>query len=727
MKYLKYTIFLLMFAVLWSGCNRETAEYSVPGEEGSAKLHLKVKTPGTRSTTRAVAEDEVSEINVLVFEYTGSEYELSYIVPGYSITPSTSGTYDYEFYARILTSNNPLRLWLVANAGNAIDAADTGMTEDEVKEAVTTAYGAAGFTDVLPMSGSVDFDDGITTDQTVEATLLRSAARVDVVNAADNFTLTSVRVYRANDLVQVIPDAVTGNAVTSASVPAGAEHDVNTDTFTVTGTSLTAQIYIPESGIPDAADRRLGATSVVIGGLYDGGTETTYYRMDYIPDDDSGNPDEALFGQVLRNHLYRFVIEEVQAPGWPTDDDASVNPSTGVEVEIQVWDEVTLDMVFDDYDYFGVSGRTVAHGYSAGSTGYISVDTSLDSYEAYWGDADGNIDEGAGPIVPGGDFDDPDGLYNAAISADGSQVTFTTLAAYDKSTAAAAYLVLVAGRMRIVITVTQGTADYSGQSLIIVNSTYEIGSWGDYRLGIANPVSPAGGRSMGLVNMLLRGTNFGPDGTVELESIYISGVNVTTTTMPQAAYQVADVLYLTYSTNPQQSDVDEILEWLEDDDHRLLVVQFDNSGTNSNMMTSLGFGTRYFPGTTASYSYVGAAAPDFVKYGPFGSVDAAFSYKCRDTTYGVVDPAEADALGYIPILTGNGTTATTGYYLMAVNPESRVIICGDCDVYGNSSEGSSGYYLDFSNTSYTIDPENPAHVMMGNLWAWIIEVALGNG
>ncbi|MCD8102427.1 MAG: hypothetical protein LUE26_07675 [Alistipes sp.] len=722
MKYLKYTLFLLALAMASGGCNRDTADYTVPGEDGTAKLRLKVTTPGTRGATRAVAEEEVSEINVLVFRYTGSEYVLSYIVPGYAIT-ATTGTYDYEFQARILTSDEPLRLWLLANAGSAVDAAGAGMTEEEVKQAVTMAYGAAGFSDVLPMTGSVDFDDGITADEEVDAVLLRSAARVDVVNQADNFTLTSVRVYRANDLVQVIPDAVSGNAVTAASVPGGAEQDVDTDTFTVTGGSLTAQIYIPESAIPDAADRRLGATAVVVGGQYDGSTETTYYRMDFIPDD-GGSPDEALFGQVLRNHLYRFVIQEVQAPGWPTDDDASVNPSTGIDVEIEVWDEETLDMVFDDYDYFGVSGRTVRLGYPAGSTGYISVDTSLDSYEAWWGDADGNIDPNAGPITPGGNLDDPGSLYNAAISADGSRVAFTTLAAYDESTAEAAYLVLVAGRMRIVVTVTQAPADYGDRNLIIANSTYGIGTWGDYRLGVDNPITVAGERSRGLVNMLLRDTNFGPQGTVRLESIFISGVGVTAT-MPPVAYRVADVLYLTYDTNPQQSDVDSILDWLAEDDHRMLVVQFDNAATNNNMMTTLGFKTRNFSGATTAYTYAGTAAPDFVKYGPFGTVDAAFSYKCRDDTYGVVAPSEADALGYIPILTGNGTTTTTGYYLMAVNPERRVIICGDCDVYSNNADGSSGYYLNLTATSYTIDPANPAHVMMGNLWAWIIDVALG--
>lgn len=200
MKYLKYTLFLLALAMASGGCNRDTADYTVPGEDGTAKLRLKVTTPGTRGATRAVAEEEVSEINVLVFRYIGSQYELSYVVPGYAIT-ATTRTYDYEFQARILTSDQPLRLWLLANAGSAVDAAGAGMTEDDVKRAVTMAYGAAGFPDVLPMTGSVDFDDGITADEEVDAVLLRSAARVDVVNQADNFTLTSVRVYRANDLV----------------------------------------------------------------------------------------------------------------------------------------------------------------------------------------------------------------------------------------------------------------------------------------------------------------------------------------------------------------------------------------------------------------------------------------------------------------------------------------------------------------------------------------------
>ncbi|MCD7969697.1 MAG: hypothetical protein LUF87_05030 [Alistipes sp.] len=723
------TAFLLALAAV--SCTREPA--TGPDEDFTGvKLRLLINTPGASATgTRAVAEEEVSEISVLVFENSGSGYVYRYIVGGYSLTAgSSSDNYDYEFLARLQPSANPLRLYLVANASDALNGLTAGMTEDQVKEAVVMAYTSAGFDDVLPMSGVVDLS-ALTADTTVDdAVLVRSVAKVDIYNSATNFTLTSVKVYRATDEIQVIPDELTDNSVSTASVPAGAG-TVDTGTYAVTGTSLTDQIYIPESAIPDAADRRLGATSVVVGGLYDGSSVTTYYRMDFIPDDDSGDPDDALFGQVLRNHLYRFNISGVLAPGWSTDDEAAVNPSTGIEVEIQVWDEVTLDMVFDDYDYFGVTRRSVRLGYAAGSEDSIGVDTSLDTYRAYWGDEDGNITDESTYITLGEDFDDPDGLFNVAISSDGTEITFTALAAYDAATAETEYLVIAAGRLRIVLSVSQGPASYGNGAVSVFNSTLDIGTLGNFVTGSGWNPTP-GERAQGLGYMLV-GTlaygpqNFGPGKTVDMNGIYITGLSLDNT-MPRNYYQGSDVLYLTYGRYPTAAQAESILEWLEEDEHRVLIVQFDNtaanntSGTNYTVMALLGL-NRVPETAVVDYTFAGTDAPDFIRYGPFGTLPDTFDYNCRDDTYGGIDPTAAAAAGFQPLLlTGNG-----GNYALMVDPDRRIILCGDCDIYSNVNAGSGGYLLDIDTSSaaaLTIDPANPAEVMMGNLWAWIVDVVL---
>ncbi|MCD8185911.1 MAG: hypothetical protein LUD68_05495 [Rikenellaceae bacterium] len=276
----------------------------------------------------------------------------------------------------------------------------------------------------------------------------------------------------------------------------------------------------------------------------------------------------------------------------------------------------------------------------------------------------------------------------------------------------------MAGRLRIVLTVTQGTASYQGW-LSIANATVQIGTFGDYRLGPFNSIFSAGERALGVVNMLLQGTNFGLGQKVDVDGVIISGVN-TQYTMPPTAYQNSQVLYLTYLTNPQQSDVDRILQWLEEQQNRVLIVQFDNSATNSNMMQTLGL--NFVAGTTiAAYTFTADQAPDFIQDGVFGTVEQNFSYNCRDDTYGTLVPDNARAAGFTPVLLSQG--GTPGNYVLAVNPSRRIIVCGDCDIWSNVNAGSGGYLLNLTAASSIIDPANPAHVIIGNLWAWITEIA----
>ncbi|MCD8185910.1 MAG: hypothetical protein LUD68_05490, partial [Rikenellaceae bacterium] len=381
MKKIPFIIQLILLSALWSGCVKDSFRALLP-EEGTARLHFRVKIPstGSSSLSRAVQEEGLNQVSLLVLENTGNGFQYQYAVSGYSIQEST--TADYEFLARILLSANPLRIYLVANVSGATDPLTLGMSEEEVKEALTEDFTASGFSGFLPMSGVLDFPDGISGDATAPVTsLIRSVARVDVINSAGNFTLTSVRVYRAMDLLQVIPDRTTDHTVTAVSVPAGALPQIDTVPVEAEDNSVQASVYIPESDITPSSDRLLGSTAVVIGGIYEGSGVTTYYRLDFVPDDDR----QDLFGQVLRNHLYRFHITEVQVPGWSTDDEAAVNPSSQIQAEIVVWNEEDLYMVFDGIDHFGVSRRTVRLGYSAGASAEVSVDTSLESYRAYWG------------------------------------------------------------------------------------------------------------------------------------------------------------------------------------------------------------------------------------------------------------------------------------------------------------------------------------------------------
>lgn len=715
---MKKILYILISGLLvLCGCTKEQTTV-IPHDE-ETDLILVLKTPGF-NPTKAPDEELLSHVNVIIFEDLGSGLEFRYSVIGYSISTTADG---YQFLARIVPTDNPVRMYLAANAPSAVSGISTGATEEQVKTAITMDYTSAGFTDNLPMSAVLDLPGGLRENSILSTYLVRSVARVDVINDAANFTLTSVRVFRTADELQIIPNVIDSNVVTTPSIPDGTPYTVNTATFTATGTVFEEQIYIPESAMPTEADRQLNATMVVIGGRYGNDAITTYYRMDFVPD---GAPE--LFGQILRNHRYEFHISEVLAPGWSTDEEASIYPSSQIETEIVVWDEITTNMVYDDVNYFGVSRRSVRLRYAAGSTEAVEVDTSLDTYRAYWSDEDGNILDESRYITLGGNFQDPDNLFTASISDDGTEVLFTSVAPYNPATAATKYLVLVAGRLRIVITVTQGPSNYTGRAVSIFNSTHEIGSYGNFVTGIGWTPEP-GVRAFGLGNMLagslnLGPQNFGPGRTVDMAGIYISGVYLVNS-IPRNYFQGCDVLYLTFSDNPPAADVTDILQWLEEDENGILIVQFDNASTNYTMMDRLGLATT-FGNNIAPYTYTSDDAPDFIKYGPFGTLTSDFYYQCRDNTYGTIAPAVAEAAGFIPILRST-SVASSGYYILAVNPDRRIIISGDIDLYGNVNEGSTGSYLSLTATNaatMTIDPNNPAHVLMGNLWAWIVDVCL---
>ncbi|MCD8193976.1 MAG: hypothetical protein LUD74_05420, partial [Tannerellaceae bacterium] len=397
-RYTGLLVSLLAVSLVCLSC-REDSPVVEPGSQ-EISLYIRMSVPGVGQVlTRAVDESEVTDVVVLVFEDTGSGYQYTYLVPGYTLT--SSGESGYNFYARLLPTVNPVKLYLVANAPTAVNGLVAGSSETTVRQAITGTFTAAGFdaTGILPMFGEIDLPDGMTDDMEESAVLVRSAARVDVVvnTDIDNFELTSVRIYRASNLYQVIPNAMVNNVVTTASTPAGTTQSVTTNPVTVNATSSIGQVYLPESPLP-AVEERAEATVVVIGGRFGGSTEETFYRMDFVPDD---APE--LFGQVLRNHLYQFNINGVTAPGWPDPDEAAEYESSQINVEIKVWEQNTVAMVFDDVDYFGVSARIIRLNAQAGSR-VVEVDTSLDTYQLYWADADGVIDPAVPPMTPGESF-----------------------------------------------------------------------------------------------------------------------------------------------------------------------------------------------------------------------------------------------------------------------------------------------------------------------------------
>ncbi|MCD7935258.1 MAG: hypothetical protein LUG98_00190 [Tannerellaceae bacterium] len=701
-----------ILCLLFSSCRNEDL-YVTTGPAEIA-VYISTQVPLPASSTRAVEEELVSSVNVLVFEgVNGADYEFAYQVAGYSLTTTNTG---YDFYARITPASNSLKLYLVANAPtNGLTAGDP---EETVRETLTGTFTAAGFDGPLPMFGEIEFTDGLEQDDEISTALVRSVARADVYNTTTNFTLTSVQLFRASNQYQIIPDQLVDDRVTSPSIPAGTTQSVNTIQQEVTATNSVGQLYLPEApAVGPEGDQQLGVTAVVIGGLFETDTEPTYYRLDFVPD---GSTD--LFGQVLRNHRYQFNIKTVLASGWRTPEEAAEYYSSQIEVEVKVWEEDTVTMVFDDVNYFGVSERRLVLPYAEGAQRVISVDTNLETYELYWTDEAGTIDDSVLPIKLGESFTSPDGNFTVAISADGTRIIVTANRVNDTGTQITDYLLAGVNRMRIPITLIQDIFRIQNSSLNVFGCASEIGNLGDYVLG--TNTSP-GERAEGMVAIMRNTANFGPSGIVPMQGINIAGRVAATGIYTEALINMFDVLYLTYARNPQGTELTNILNWHAASDRRVLFIQFDNTVTtgpadlansNNRILNALGV-LPYITRRYADEPYtLYEDAPAVITNGIFGPVSPTLQYRRVDDTYSTIDLDFALENGITPVLMARGGV------LLGIDFDNRIIYSGDIDLY--NSRGSSQYEF-LNTTTGAIEGSNiNAKRLIANLWAWIINVAL---
>lgn len=675
----------------------------MPGE--GVTLGIKMHVPAAGFITKAVDETLISSVHILVFEYTGTEYQYAYLVPGYALTNVAPS--EYEFYARISSTDEAVKLYLVANFPMDATSLLPGSSETEIKQALTGAFTAAGLDGGLPMSGEIDLPDGVSeTPAPLTASMVRSVARVDVLNSEANFTLTSVQLYRVNNQYQVIPNTIVNNIVTTASVPSTATQTVNTVRIPVTAGISVQQLYLPESALPLPGNRQ-EATVVVIGGIYgtDPDAAPTFYRVDFVPE---GN--EALFGQVLRNHLYQIDIQEIRAPGWTNPDEAAESESTQITAEIVVWNEETVYMVYDEVRYLGVSTRIIQLASSIGSQKTLTVQTNLETYDLYWVDANGNIDERVAPITWGDSFSDYDDLFDVSISGDGTTITVIANSSNSSGSNVYRYLQIRGGRLQVLITIDQGIPALLNASLTVYSSTTEIGTLGNQILG-NNLVSP-NDRTRAMVALMQRTENFSPTGVVPIQRILIGG---------QAGYQIDaalaesfNVLYLTYAGVPNAATTNVVLDWLAADTHRILMVQYDNTDTNANVMNALGFPTpsRYGSTSTAPFTLY-PDAPAVITEGVFGEVADDMQFRCYDTIHGEINLTDAIANGISPILIGGG-----GGVVLGVDFTRRIVYSGDIDMYSNLGGDLTNRLV------ITGEIINDPGRLIANLWAWIATTAL---
>ncbi|MDR0421449.1 MAG: FimB/Mfa2 family fimbrial subunit [Proteiniphilum sp.] len=320
-----------------------------PGN-GEALVKFSVQLPGNASALRSLTqsdENHVQTIDILIFEQ-GGNWVYNARCSGADIVDG-SDFRKKSFTVKMRQGNYDMVM--LANARELVaKAALTGKTKSEVLAALTEKMPAGGkwiansadaAYKLIPMWGnigniSISGDREITEAENISLT--RMLARVDVSVSAENFKLSSIRVYNYNTEGSLAPAAggwnnsATPPRAIAPNVPAGSvltkgpvlydNENGRAEINTVTDNCAT-EIYIFESENYIGASHTtpedyLLRTCIVVGGIYGSDSKPTYYRADFS----TGTGDDETFLHVLRNHHYTFNITKVSASGHDSPDDA---------------------------------------------------------------------------------------------------------------------------------------------------------------------------------------------------------------------------------------------------------------------------------------------------------------------------------------------------------------------------------------------------------------------
>ena len=437
----KYTIHLisgLLLALLTAGCvaDRNVSDCITEGED--VELEFALQVPALETSLRQLSADQEKQINsiqVLVFNTDGIDAEeeetLAYVAPVKSFETGADGI--TRIRCGLKATANKMRIVCIANhnvnAESFVGKTKQVLFEDDLmKKAFTAAWPTSGTDYFIPMWGESDKQavSRTTKFNSCEASnngksntknegvihLVRALARIDVgINfdedkpADDNakggakFKIKSVRVYRyAQSMYVTGTQALTFRQTTNGREPL--PHTPATMTVADNNNPLVFEetagvdgyirnIYIPE--ISNDGKNKDQRTCLVIGGYYDGSTEETFYRVDFIKRE-TKSPTDVVTKQldVLRNHRYRFNITDVKGPGTDDPGEALITEPVNISCDVVVWDDGDIDKImYDGQYYLSVSKDKFHFGKDASNESYTIRTNWPKGYEIV--DKDGKV------------------------------------------------------------------------------------------------------------------------------------------------------------------------------------------------------------------------------------------------------------------------------------------------------------------------------------------------
>jgi hypothetical protein len=258
---------------------------------------------------------------------------------------SGNGTANVTFRAVVPNRTSACDLMLVANAST--ENLTAGMTSEQVRETLhqertrNWIIGGDDLSNHIPMWGELKniVISGSFNASANSFSLRRMLARVNVALAGDlqeQFRISEVSFANYNTVGSLVPNP--GADSDTPSVPTLSDirrSGAFLDYISPDGAGVTNTIYLFENNhvAPYGTSGWIDNPCLVVGIVFDPTDGVpTYYRLDFIRDDDT-------WLDVVRNHSYNFTISAVGGKGYHTKEEALRSAPINISANVIDWDD----------------------------------------------------------------------------------------------------------------------------------------------------------------------------------------------------------------------------------------------------------------------------------------------------------------------------------------------------------------------------------------------------
>ncbi|MDR0961320.1 MAG: hypothetical protein LBM62_02005 [Mediterranea sp.] len=357
MKHKLFLFITFVAAAFLASCSNDDEVRGLRADE--CEVELQLASVYRSANTRAVADEEVKTLDILVFDGNGvSTDSATFLYSRVAWLKSDGATYQ-----AIIKKADGLDLYFAVNAHALVTSGKLteDMTWSAAKQALTLASPATLGTNMatagLPMWGEAP-NVNVNTDATYQnlgtIKLVRAVASADVSVTKTNFTLQEGWIANAVDKGFLPYDAANMSAAASflfnkADMPAAVTFSDWSYTVPTGDSAIVDKFYMYEND-------SIVNTKVILKGLYtgtDGKGTATYYPLAFKDPADATKKRAA-----TRNTKFHIVITKVNADGYNTIEEAKNGEEVNMEYDVVEWDESSPgDIWVDGPKYFSVDQR----------------------------------------------------------------------------------------------------------------------------------------------------------------------------------------------------------------------------------------------------------------------------------------------------------------------------------------------------------------------------------